>query len=536
METPQPERPLKRRLHAVQIASVAVVLAAVILLAASFETSSPSGPALLALILVALALAISLQARSLLAARHEHVETVKALDTTEREFKSIFKSALDGIVILDDRGICREANPAASALWGTARGELIGQRIEPRLAVVSDGNNKDFLERPSARSEAKILRRDGATVFVEYTAKSNYLPGRHLVILRDITDKKAAESALGNSEERFRQMATNIQEVFWMLDAKDQQIVYVSQAYQAITGRSCASLLEHPEAFQDLIHSEDRERVLARSGQAVQSGRFEEEFRIVRADGAVVWICVRGFPVRGTDGVLRHIVGTAQDVSARKSAEEQMIRNLELAKSARAEAEALRNASLALTENLSMDNVLDTLLHSLLELIPCDSARVLLWEADTLFFTAREMQRPGIDPPAAAHALTFDARDNRLLMRVLTTRDAVLLSDTRDEPDWQTFPGHSQFHSWLCAPLVAAQQVLGLLSIEHAQPRAFNDEHLRLARSLAIPAAVAIQNARLYERAEIYSAELEQRLADLQQAREALQEAEQAAHFRRRDS
>ena len=536
MKTPQHARPLKRRLRGMQIASVAVALVAVMLLALSLETSFPSGSALLALILVALALAIALQARSVLVGRREHFETVKALDTTEREFKSIFDGALDGILILDDRGICRDANPAALALWGAGRDELIGRRTEPRLAVVGDGDNKDFLELPSSRSEAKILRRDGAMVFVEYTAKANYLPGRHLVILRDITDKKSAESALRNSQERFRQMATNIQEVFWMLDAKDKQIVYVSQAYQAITGRSCVSLREDPKTFQDLVHPEDRGRVLARWGQAVRSGRFDEEFRIVRADGAFVWICVRGFPVRGSDGVLRHIVGTAQDVSARKSAEEQMIRNLDLAQSARAEAEALRNASLALTQNLSMDDVLDTLLHSLLKLIPCESARVLLWEAEALFFTAREMQKPGIDHPKAAQTFTLDARNNRLLMHILATRNAVLLSDTRTESDWQTFSGHSHFHSWLCVPLVAAQRILGLLSIGHAHSRAFNNEHLRLAKSLAIPAAVAIQNARLYERAEIYSAELEQRLADLQQARDALQEAEQAAHLRRRGS
>ena len=73
--------------------------------------------------------------------------------------------------------------------------------------------------------------------------------------------------------------------------------------------------------------------------------------------------------------------------------------------------------------------------------------------------------------------------------------------------------------SWLCVPLIASQQVLGILSLGDARARAFTHEHLRLAKSLAIPAAVAIQNARLYERAEIYGAELEQRLVDLQQIR-----------------
>lgn len=82
--------------------------------------------------------------------------------------------------------------------------------------------------------------------------------------------------------------------------------------------------------------------------------------------------------------------------------------------------------------------------------------------------------------------------------------------------------------SWLCVPLVASQQVLGLLSLGDTRAHFFTHEHLRLAKSLAIPAAVAIQNARLYERAEIYGAELEQRLADLNQTEQALQQAEES--------
>ena len=69
--------------------------------------------------------------------------------------------------------------------------------------------------------------------------------------------------------------------------------------------------------------------------------------------------------------------------------------------------------------------------------------------------------------------------------------------------------------SWICVPLVASterppsERVLGLLSVGHSRPCAFTTEHFRVAQSLAISAAVAIQNARLYERAEIYAAELE---------------------------
>ncbi len=103
----------------------------------------------------------------------------------------------------------------------------------------------------------------------------------------------------------------------------------------------------------------------------------------------------------------------------------------------------------------------------------------------------------------------------------------MLIAITALETGWASFKGFSHLRSWLCVPLVASQQVLGLLSLGDTQAQAFTQDHLRLAKSLAIPAAVAIQNARLYEQAEIFRAELEQRLADLEQAQKELREVHQ---------
>jgi PAS domain S-box-containing protein len=316
------------------------------------------------------------------------------------------------------------------------------------------------------------------------------------------------------------------QEVYWMLDAGSKHIISINPAYETITGRSLATLRDNPTSYQELFHPEDRVRVLTRLEEAGETGQIDEEFRIIRPDRAVRWVSVHGFPVRDAAGVVRRVVGTAQDITARKSAEEQMARNLALAESASAEADALRKTTLALTQNLSMDYVLDTLLQSLLKLIPCESARVLLVETDTHLFLAREMRHPESTRRLLKCPATFDARTNRFLMQVLATRAPVLVPDTGTEPEWQSFKGYSQMRSWLCVPLIASERVLGLLSLGDTSPQAFSPEHLRLAKSLAIPAAVAIQNARLYERAEIYSAELEQRLGDLQQTQNALREAE----------
>ena len=515
-----------------RVGSILISLAAITLLATAFRDHFYSGPVfsvLLTLVLIALCTAIYLHIRFLLAARREQRETANVLDATEREFKSIFDNALDGILILDDQGICLEANAAALTLFGTDHDELVARPIEKFFAGAGDFKElwNRFLDRKSEHRETRVLRGGGETIFVEYTAKANYLPGRHVAILRDITRRKQAEAALRESEERFQEMARNIEEIFWTLDAENRNVLFVNPAYETITGRSCESLREDPKSYEEIIHPEDRVRVLSGLAESVQTGQLNEEFRITKPDGATRWVWVRGFPVRDSAGMVRRLVGTAQDISARKSAEQEIARNLDRAESAGAEADAFRKTTLALTQNLSMDYVLDTLLQSLLMLVPCESARILLVEAETRLFLAREVQGCVANRRIPKSPATFDAKGSEFLMHVLAGRNSLLIPNTAVERGWAAFKGFSHLRSWLCVPLVASQQVLGLLSLGDSHAQAFTQEHLRLAKSLAIPAAVAIQNARLYEQAEIFRAELEQRLMDLEQAQKELREVQQ---------
>ena len=510
-----------------------ITFAIVVFCAAAFQPQAYGGRSpsmLLTLVLVALSAAIALHVRFLLLARWAHRETTRVLDATEREFQSIFDSTLDAIVILDDQGICREANPAALALFATAREEFVGYPIHRFRSDPGGPENvaDPFLGPNSTHGELELVRRNGATLLVEYTVKTNYLPERHVAVLRDVSSRREAERALRESDERYRQMAANIREIFWMIDAGSKHVISVNEAFETITGRSLDTLRDNPTSYQELFHPEDRIRVLTRLEEAGETGQINEEFRIIRPDRAVRWVSVHGFPVRDAAGVVRRLVGTAQDITARKSAEEQMASNLALAESASAEADAFRKTTLALTQNLCMDYVLDTLLQSLLKLVPCESARVLLVETDTHLSLAREMRQPEASRRAPKCPATIDASDNRFLMQVLVTKIPLLIPDTAAEHKWQSFKGYSQMRSWLCVPLIASQRVLGLLSLGDTRAQAFSQEHLRLAKSLAIPAAVAIQNARLYERAEIYAAELEQRLGDLEQTQNALRQAEES--------
>jgi PAS domain S-box-containing protein len=162
--------------------SILISLAAVTLLGTAFGAHFYSGSlssVLLMLSLIALCIAIGLHVRFLLLARRDHRETVSVLDATEQEYKSVFDSTLDGILLLDDQAVCLEANPAALTLFGTSHEELVGEPIQKFFACAGDFMEgwDCFLDRKSEHRETRVLRGDGEAIIVEYTAKAHYLPG-----------------------------------------------------------------------------------------------------------------------------------------------------------------------------------------------------------------------------------------------------------------------------------------------------------------------------------------------------------------------
>jgi len=292
-----------------------------------------------------------------------------------------------------------------------------------------------------------------------------------------------------------------------MMHADTQELTYVNSAYSTLTGYPVESLRTNPSAYQDLIHPEDRIRVLSKLQDLARSGILDEEFRFLRADGELRWAWAKGVPVPA-HGETHWLVGTAQDITSRKQAQMKIIEQLDAVEAARSEAEALRKATLALSQNLAMDSVLDTLFQCISELIPFDRATVLFAEDGFELMVAREA--PRADPKRMG--LTLKASENIFLQRLLFERQAILLTNTSAHTEWRDCLPLDRLRSWMGVPLIAGGNALGILSLGATVPCTFTIEHFRLAKSLSIPAAVAIQNARIHERAEIYAAELESRL------------------------
>jgi PAS domain S-box-containing protein len=142
---------------------------------------------------------------------------------------------------------------------------------------------------------------------------------------RLVVAQAVAREELRLSEQRFRQMAENSDEVFWMTDPIKSEVLYVSPAYEKIWGRTCASLYAEPVAVSVLntVHPEDQQRV-AQAFTTTVTGSFDLTYRIVRPGGSWRWIHHRCYPVKNDAGETYRLAGIAADVTEKLDAEKQV--------------------------------------------------------------------------------------------------------------------------------------------------------------------------------------------------------------------
>jgi diguanylate cyclase (GGDEF)-like protein/PAS domain S-box-containing protein len=136
-------------------------------------------------------------------------------------------------------------------------------------------------------------------------------------------ERERAAVELRSSEERFRELAENIQDAFFVVAGDLTRTLYMSPAYTGIWGRPWEPRIDAPLPWMDSVVDEDRQRVATQIGQmdCSTAARREFEFRIVRASGAIRWVGVRTFPIVDDAGGLSRLVGVAADITQRKQSE-----------------------------------------------------------------------------------------------------------------------------------------------------------------------------------------------------------------------
>lgn len=138
----------------------------------------------------------------------------------------------------------------------------------------------------------------------------------------ELRERRATEAALRESEQKFRQLAEQIQEVFFLYTVDFGDVLYINPAYETIWQRSCASLYQNPFSFIDSVHADDRERISTAMQGFINGDRpFQEEYRILRPNGSIRWVYTRTFFVYNDRQEAYRVAGLATDITARKQAE-----------------------------------------------------------------------------------------------------------------------------------------------------------------------------------------------------------------------
>jgi len=326
--------------------------------------------------------------------------------------------------------------------------------------------------------------------------------------LRSRAERKKAEETLRTSEEKYRTLIDNIQDgVFVIQEAKMQ---FVNDAFARMLGYTVEEVTGMD--FRQLIAPEDLETVADRyrRRQAGEDVSSEYEFRMLHKDGVSRVIVNMNVGLVDYQGRVASM-GTVKDITEPVQAEEALRRERDLA-------EALAEATAALTATLDFERVLDVILNQVSQVVPNDATNIMLIEDDQArIVRGRGYERFGTEGFVATVVYRISELPN--LQQMLQSGEPMVIPDTATYPGWDQSPETKWLRSYAASPIIVHDKVIGFLNVDSATPSFFTQAHAEALRSFADHAAAAIENARLYEK-------VQEELTKLKQAEKALQESE----------
>ena len=177
-------------------------------------------------------------------------------------------------------------------------------------------------------------------------------------------------------------------------------------------------------------------------------------------------------------------------------------------------AEALSESAALINRTLYFDEVLDRILDNVGRVVPCDFANIMLIDENGLARVARGRGYSAQDQHALLNELSLRVADTPTLRHMLDTRQSLVIADTANDPRWRVVLNLAWERSYAGAPIRAKGQVMGFLQVTSDTPYYFTAVHAERLQAFADQAAIAIDNARLYDQVQNYAEELEQRVAE----------------------
>jgi PAS domain S-box-containing protein len=343
------------------------------------------------------------------------------------------------------------------------------------------------------------------------------------VVAEEITERKRAEKALRDSEARFRELANNISQFAWTADASGW-IYWYNQRWHDYTGTTPEDMAGW--GWRKVHHPDHVERVVARISECFASGTpWEDTFPLRAADGSYNWFLSRALPIRNEAGEVVRWFGTNTDVTKQIEAEnalrisvERQTATADILKVIASSPSDIRPVFDAIAERSNRltgghSTAVVRIIDDMVDLVAFTSVSP---EADTAL-------RASFPRPVSDYPLFDLIRDGQVLEIADSESELGVRTGARDI-------GRARgFRSLLLTPLRSGKGLVGLISVTRKEPGLFADHHVRLLRTFADQALIAIENVRLFDEVQARTLELSLSLEELRAAQDRLVQTEKLA-------
>ena len=256
----------------------------------------------------------------------ERKRAERVLKQSERQFRAIFETSPDCIVIVDEDLRLTKVNPAAVTAFGLDGDSLIGRSLTEFLQPPGgvEEMRRALLQTGRYTGEVQIVRRNGEVFEFDVGAAFSIIPGRHLIVFHDTTRRRQMERQLRESESQFRTLAQALPQIVWTAEP-DGRVDFYNDQVTRCSGLSVEEACR--DGWQRLLHPDDVDRTSAAWRHAVESGEnYQVEHRIREKDGTYRWFLSRGLALRDDEGRIVKWFGTATDIDDQKRAEQTLAR------------------------------------------------------------------------------------------------------------------------------------------------------------------------------------------------------------------
>lgn len=264
----------------------------------------------------------------------EERQITMKLRSSEEKFRTLFENAADAILIFDTDCNVIDANPVACEMLGYHIDELSGMSRHDLVTSdchgVCDEYLEDVIDKKRSRFELVYLHKNGTRIPVETGVRVLEYDGMNALLcnLRDISERKHSEKVLRESEQRFRLLAENTNDVIWTLDTSGK-FNYTSPSVFKLRGYTPEEVAhqtfddifppEHKIAFTEVIN---RFHKNLEAGEAHYSELFE--IKLYHKDGHTVWTETIVNPVYDDEGNFQFFLGVSRDITERKKTKEKI--------------------------------------------------------------------------------------------------------------------------------------------------------------------------------------------------------------------